>query len=102
MSVDPVSSPRSLTDGQEHQPAPSRATAGTSAGATKGIVEIRVHGVSGTPPQDMLCSQWAAQVAGDAYSPVFQPADQFGRTLPGPGLPCGDETVRRQVEAYHW
>jgi hypothetical protein len=58
--------------------------------------------VSGTPPQDMLCSQWAAQVAGDALSPIFQPADQFGRTLAGPDLPCADGTFPRQVEAYHW
>jgi hypothetical protein len=50
----------------------------------------------------MLCSQWAAQVAGDALSPIFQPADQFGRTLAGPDLPCDGGVVPRQVEAYHW
>jgi hypothetical protein len=50
----------------------------------------------------MLCSQWAAQVAGDALSPIFQPADQFGRTLAGPDLSCDGGEVPRQVEAYHW
>jgi hypothetical protein len=66
------------------------------------VIEIRVHGVSGTPPQDMLCSEWAAQVAGDANTPIFQPVDQFGRTIPGPELACDDGLVPRQVEAYHW
>ena len=97
MSANPASSAQSLTGGQEHPAAPSG-----PAVATSGVVEIRVHGVSGTPPQDMLCSQWAAQVAGDALSPIFQPADQFGRTLAGPDLPCADGMVPRQVEAYHW
>lgn len=97
MSANPASSAQSLTGGQEHHAAPSG-----PAGAAPGVVEIRVHGVSGTPPQDMLCSQWAAQVAGDALSPIFQPADQFGRTLAGPDLPCDDGVVPRQVEAYHW
>jgi hypothetical protein len=67
------------------------------------IVEIRVHGVSGTPPQDVLCSQWAAQVAGDVNAPIYQPADQLGRTITGLDLAGhGGRTVPRQTEAYHW
>jgi hypothetical protein len=58
--------------------------------------------VSGTPPQDVLCSTWAAQVAGDASAPIFQPTDQFGRTIPGTDLPFDGGSVPRQVEAYHW
>ena len=50
----------------------------------------------------MLGSTWAAQVAGDAYGPVFQPADQFGQTVPGPVLRYDGGSVPRQVEAYHW
>lgn len=38
-----------------------------------------MHGVSGTPPEDVLCSQWVGQVAGDENARIFQPADQFGR-----------------------
>jgi hypothetical protein len=72
------------------------------SGAGMGVIEIRVHGVSGTPPQDMLCSEWAAQVAGDANTPIFQPVDQFGHTISGPDLPCDGGLVPRQVEAYHW
>ena len=78
-------------------PEPSKAPA-----RTKGVIEIRVHGVSGTPQQDMLCSQWAEQVAGDENAPIFQPADQFGHTVPGPGLSRDDEPLPRQIEAYHW
>jgi hypothetical protein len=72
------------------------------ARASAGVIEIRVHGVSGTPPQDVLCSTWAAQVAGDANAPIFQPADQFGRTIHGTDLPYDGGSVPRQVEAYHW
>jgi group II intron reverse transcriptase/maturase len=58
--------------------------------------------VSGTPPQDVLCSTWAAQVAGDASAPIFQPADQFGHTIQGTSLRYDGGSVPRQVEAYHW
>jgi hypothetical protein len=88
------SSPKPLTGNEDYRAALSRAAAG--------VVEIRVHGVSGTPPQDVLCSTWAAQVAGDASAPIFQPADQFGRTIPGTDLPHVGGSVPRQVEAYHW
>jgi len=67
------------------------------------IVEIRVHGVSGTPPQDVLCSQWVAQVAGDVNAPIYQPADQLGQTITGLDLAGeGGRPVPRQTEAYHW
>jgi hypothetical protein len=67
------------------------------------VVEIRVHGVSGSPAADVLNSHWAAQVAGDANAPVYQPSDQFGRTVPGPDLADGPgRRVPRQTEAYHW
>ena len=75
---------------------------GTSPGQDM-VVEIRVHGVSGTPPQDVLCSPWAAQVAGDVNAPIYQPADQLGRTITGLDLTGeGGRPVPRQTEAYHW
>lgn len=82
-------------------PQADQAAAGRSRPGAK-MVEIRVHGVSGTPPQDVLCSQWAVQVAGDAQAPIFQPADQFGRTILGPELRTDSGPVTRQTEAYHW
>lgn len=56
-------------------------------------VELRVHGVSGTPPQDMLRSAHVVQVAGDELSAFYRPADSLGRELPADG---------HVLEAYHW
>jgi hypothetical protein len=50
----------------------------------------------------MLCSEWAVQVAGDKDTPIYQPADQFGRAIAGPDLACDGGLIPRQVEAYHW
>lgn len=57
-------------------------------------VELRVHGVSGSPPESMLLSAHVVQVAGDEKSRFFRPADPQGQELP---------PVRgRVLEAYHW
>ncbi len=57
-------------------------------------VELRVHGVSGSPPESMLRSAHVVQVAGDDKSRFFRPADPQGQELP---------PVRgRVLEAYHW
>lgn len=56
-------------------------------------VELRVHGVSGTPAQDMLGCRDVVQVAGDADSSFYRPADSRGRELDGDG---------HVIEAYHW
>lgn len=50
-------------------------------------VELRVHGVSGTPPESLLGTPHVTQVAGDDYSRFFRPA------------PAPTDHV---VEAYHW
>ncbi|MGY1809750.1 hypothetical protein ACI8AF_20480 [Blastococcus sp. SYSU D00669] len=57
-------------------------------------VELRVHGVSGTPPDYMLGSAHTAQVAGDDRSRCFRPTDSRGREVPAP-----DGHV---LEAFHW
>ena len=59
-----------------------------------GWVELRVHGVSGTPPESMLASAHVCQVAGDDRSRCFRPTDAQGRETRGP-----DGQV---VEAFHW
>lgn len=56
-------------------------------------VELRVHGVSGTPPQDMLGCRDVVQVAGDEASSFYRPADSCGQELTD-----GDHIL----EAYHW
>jgi hypothetical protein len=57
-------------------------------------VELRVHGVSGTPPESILGSAFVTQVAGDDRGRFFRPADSAGaETQPVAG---------RVLEAYHW
>ncbi len=65
-----------------------------SSESTAPWVELRVHGVSGSPPENMLLSAHVVQVAGDDKSRFFRPADPQGQELP---------SVRgRVLEAYHW
>jgi hypothetical protein len=42
------------------------------------FVELRVHGVSGTPPVDMLDHPLVKQVAGDTDGRFFRPVDSAG------------------------
>lgn len=66
------------------------------------IVELRIHGVSGTPPQDMLqqdaahplTAQDVVQVAGDAQTGFFQLASDQGAA--GPSDPD------HLLEAFNW
>jgi hypothetical protein len=58
-------------------------------------VELRIHGVSGTPPADMLGSAHVVQVAGDPRRRVFQRAD-------ADGIPLGRDDDGRVLEGYHW
>ncbi len=61
-------------------------------------VELRVHGVSGTPPESILGSAFVTQVSGDDRSRFFRPADSLGRALE----PKSDSAPGRVLEAYHW
>ena len=68
----------------------------TAMAATTGTysVELRVHGVSGTPPGVMLSSEHVRQVAGDERSRFFRPCDASGDEAQS------DPT--RILEGYHW
>ncbi|GAA3232059.1 hypothetical protein GCM10017691_26350 [Pseudonocardia petroleophila] len=57
-------------------------------------VELRVHGVRATDPEDMLDVDRVVQVAGDELGRVFRRADRRGVELP--------EADGHVVEAYHW
>ncbi len=57
-------------------------------------IELRIHGVSGTPPESMLDSAHVQQVAGDAWGRFFRPVD-------GVGGPLQDQ-ADRTLEGYHW
>ncbi len=57
-------------------------------------VELRVHGVSGTPPESILDSAFVIQVAGDDRGRFFRPADSHGKE--------DQPELGRVVEAFHW
>src|SRR5215510_12528253 len=55
--------------------------------------ELRVHGVSGSPAEDVLDRPLIRQVAGDGGAGFFRPRTEYGATL-GPG--------GARLEAYRW
>lgn len=57
-------------------------------------VELRVHGVSGTPPESLLAHPHVKQIAGDGYSRFFRP-------IGGNGNEHKAEDGHT-VEGYHW
>jgi hypothetical protein len=75
---------------------PSVATSVIAAGgsADPAWIELRVHGVSGTPPESSLLCDHVVQVAGDSRGQFFRPADSWRRPVPG--------TSGQYLEAYHW
>ena len=58
------------------------------------LIELRVHGVSGTPPGEMLDVDRVRQVAGDELGRVFERADRDGEPLSDPH--------HHRTLAYHW
>lgn len=57
-------------------------------------VELRVHGVSGTPPESLLDHPHVRQVGGDGYSRFFRPVNGDGQILS-----AEDGHI---LEGYHW
>lgn len=57
-------------------------------------VELRIHGVSGTPPVDMLDRPLVKQVAGDLDGRFYRPVDAAGHEVR-----ADDGHV---IEGYHW
>ena len=71
---------------------------GQSGGSTQDVIELRVHGVSGTPAEDMLdCpTEFLKQEAGDKYAGFYRcrPCDCDGDDQDSDGPPV--------KEAYSW
>jgi hypothetical protein len=57
-------------------------------------VELRVHGVSGTPPEGLLDRPHVRQVDGDARSRFFRAVDGDSRILSG--------SDSHTIEGFHW
>ncbi len=72
---------------------PDTLTMPAVAAPTTPPTELRVHGVSGTPAEDMLDRPLIVQVAGDKEAGFFRPRTEYGATL-GPG--------GARLEAYRW
>src|SRR5882757_3724936 len=72
---------------------PDTVTMSVPASPTTPPTELRVHGVSGTPAEDMLDRPLIVRVAGDNEAGFFRPRTEYGATL-GPG--------GARLEAYRW
>ncbi|GAA4862187.1 hypothetical protein [Saccharopolyspora cebuensis] len=66
------------------------------------VVELRVHGILGTTPDELTESVASVDVAGDGVGRIVRPADRLLRPVPGPMLSAGDRSVPRIVEGYVW
>ncbi len=62
-------------------------------------VELRIHGVSGTPPESMLDSKHVKQVAGDSWGRFFRPVNGVDEELSWTPSGIPDD---RLLEGYHW
>ncbi|MDA0638754.1 hypothetical protein OUY22_35545, partial [Nonomuraea sp. MCN248] len=65
---------------------------------TGGLTELRVHGVAGTPPAEMLNHPHPRMVAGDGTTGFFRRWWPAGR----PDTPDADVPGERRREAYAW
>ncbi|HEY0637176.1 MAG TPA: hypothetical protein VGD67_05980, partial [Pseudonocardiaceae bacterium] len=66
------------------------------------VVELRVHGPSGTTAEALVDAVAAVDVAGDGVGRLVRPADRLRRPVPGPVLTAGGRPVPRTVEGYLW
>jgi hypothetical protein len=66
------------------------------------VVELRVHGILGTTPEDLVDAVAAVDVAGDGKGRLVRPADRLRRPAPGPVLKAEGRPLPRTVEGYVW
>jgi hypothetical protein len=66
------------------------------------VVELRVHGILGTTPEDLVDSVAAVDVAGDGVGRLVRPADRLRRPAPGPVLKAEGRPLPRTLEGYVW
>jgi hypothetical protein len=72
------------------------------AGPDTRVVELRVPGVPGTPPEVLVDAVAAVDVGGDGVGRLVRPADRLRRPAPGPVLNAAGRPLSRLVEGYLW
>jgi hypothetical protein len=65
-------------------------------------LELRVHGVSGTPPQDLLDRPLVEQVAGDKIAGFYRPRLQAERVDARPSSLAPERPGAPLLEGYNW
>lgn len=86
--------PQGSASNPTEQNPPFERPADTLAPAT-GVYELRIHGVSGTPPASMLGVPSVTRVAGDEAAGFYRPQDAEGHPIDADG-------EGSLVEAYSW
>jgi hypothetical protein len=66
------------------------------------VIEIRVHGILGTQPADLVDAVAAVDVAGDGAGRIVRPADRLHRPAPGAVLRADGRPLARTLEGYVW
>ena len=86
------------------QPNPAQPTgaAGRSQHPATSAIELRVHGVSGTPPEALLDRHEVQQVAGDAIAGFYRPRIREQRTDNAPNVFARKHEPAPQLEGYNW
>ena len=84
-----------LTPVASGEPSTVTLTINTTDQPTRIPIELRVHGVTGTPAEQMLDRQIIGHVAGDGEAGFFRPRAEYGAAhIHGPG--------GARLEAYRW
>lgn len=66
------------------------------------VVELRVHGILGTTPEELLDTVATVDVAGDGAGRIVRPADRLRRPSPGAVLKAEGRPLPRTLEGYVW
>jgi hypothetical protein len=66
------------------------------------VIELRVHGILGTTPEELVDAVAAVDVAGDGAGRIVRPADRLRRPAPGSVLKADGRPLARTLEGYVW
>ena len=66
------------------------------------VIELRVHGVLGTPAERLVDAVAAVDVGGEGAGRFVRPADRLRRPAPGAMLTADGRPLSRTLEGYVW